>query len=134
MEKFRQIVTLIFLALSVSSTAFAQKFPAKPIEWVVPYPAGGGTDTVARTLAQAMSEILVQPIIINNKPGAATNIGAEYLVRSKNDGYTIMSADTATLAANPFIYSKLSYSAEKDFDSIGLTRCVFHDVVALRFD
>jgi len=121
MDKFRQIVALIFLAVSVTSTAFAQKFPAKPIEWVVPYPAGGGTDTVARTLAQAMSEILGQPIIINNKPGAATNIGAEYLVRSKNDGYTIMSADTATLAANPFIYSKLSYSAEKDFDSIGLT-------------
>jgi tripartite-type tricarboxylate transporter receptor subunit TctC len=114
--------SILGLILVLSCTlALAQKYPSKPIEWVVPYPAGGGTDAVARALAQPMSEILGQPIIINNKPGAATNIGAEYVARSKNDGYTIMSADTATLAANPFIYSKLAYNAERDFSPIGLT-------------
>ena len=112
----------VAISLSFFTTfTFADKFPSKPIEWVVPYPAGGGTDAVARTLAQAMSESLGQPIIVNNKPGAASNIGAEYVSRAKNDGYTIMSADTGTLAANPFIYSKLPYNAEKDFSSIGLT-------------
>ncbi|HSW17734.1 MAG TPA: tripartite tricarboxylate transporter substrate binding protein [Ramlibacter sp.] len=110
------------LALVATATlAGAQTYPAKPVEWVVPYPAGGGTDIVARTLGQTMGELLGQPFIINNKPGAATNIGAEYTARAKPDGYTLMSADTATLAANPFIYSKLGYNVEKDFAPVGLT-------------
>lgn len=107
--------------LAVGTAASAQTYPSKTIEWVVPYPAGGGTDVVARTLAEAMGKSLGQNIIINNKPGAATNIGADYVARAKGDGYTIMSADTATLAANPFLYSKLSYNVEKDFAPIGLT-------------
>ena len=110
------------LALAATSTfAIAQAWPAKPIEWVVPYPPGGGTDIVARTLGQVMSEQLGQPIVINNKPGAATNIGADYTAKAKPDGYTLMSADTATLAANPFLYTKLPYNAEKDFSPAGLT-------------
>ncbi|MES2786091.1 MAG: tripartite tricarboxylate transporter substrate binding protein [Pseudomonadota bacterium] len=104
-----------------SAIATAQAWPAKPLEWVVPYPAGGGTDIVARTLGQAIGETLGQPIVINNKPGAATNIGADYTAKSKPDGYTLMSGDTATLAANPFLYSKLPYNVEKDFTPIGLT-------------
>lgn len=107
--------------LAASTLASAQAYPTKPIEWVVPYPAGGGTDIVARTLAQAMQDTLGQTIIINNKPGAATNIGAEYTARAKPDGYTLMSADTATLAANPFLYAKLPYNVEKDFAPVGLT-------------
>lgn len=115
-----------FAAASVvamtSFAALAQSYPARTIEWVVPYPAGGGTDIVARALSHAMTPLLGgQNIIILNKPGAATNIGAEFVARAKPDGYTVMSADTATLAANPFIYSKLPYSAEKDFAPIGLT-------------
>lgn len=110
------------LALTLSgAAALAQAYPNRNIEWVVPYPAGGGTDLVARTLGQAMGDLLGKQPVIINKPGAATNIGAEYVARAKADGYVIMSADTATLAANPFIYSKLSYSAEKDFAPIGLT-------------
>lgn len=113
---------LILAALAISAPlAFAQGFPSRTIEWVVPYPAGGGTDIVARTLAQAMSESLGQTIVINNKPGAATNIGAEYTARAKADGHVLMSADTATLAANPFLYAKLGYNVEKDFAPVGLT-------------
>lgn len=108
---------LLLMAGAVS----AQNYPSRAIEWVVPYPAGGGTDVVARSLAEAMGKTLGQSIIINNKPGAATNIGAEYVVRAKADGYVLMSADTATLAANPFLYSKLGYNVEKDFASVGLT-------------
>lgn len=108
-------------ALAAAGLATAQSYPTKSIEWVVPYPPGGGTDVVARSLADVMGKSLGQAIVVNNKPGAATNIGAEYLARSKPDGYVVMSADTATLAANPFLYAKLPYDPEKDFAPIGLT-------------
>lgn len=111
--------TLGLLAFA-AATASAQTYPARPIEWVVPYPAGGGSDVVARALTESMGKALGQPLIINNKPGAATNIGAEYVARAKADGYTLLTGDTATLAANPALYSKLSYSAEKDLAPIGL--------------
>lgn len=117
--RFRSVLAIGLMA--VGTAAMAQKFPSKIIEWVVPYPPGGGTDVVARALAQVMGESLGQNIVVANKPGAATNIGAEYVARAKNDGYTIMSADTATLAANPFIYAKLPFNVEKDFAPIGLT-------------
>ncbi len=104
-----------------SGLSLSQTYPTRSIEWVVPYAPGGGTDTVARSLGQAMGTTLGQSIVIVNKPGAATNIGAEYVARAKPDGYVLMSADTGTLVANPFIYSKLSYNAEKDFAPVGLT-------------
>src|SRR5450830_1108766 len=97
----RRAWLLLALAGVAGPAAAAEPYPAKPIEWVVPYPAGGGTDVVARTLAEAMGKALGQPIIINNKPGAATNIGAEYVAHAKADGYVLLSADTATLAVNP---------------------------------
>ncbi|AYQ29705.1 MULTISPECIES: tripartite tricarboxylate transporter substrate binding protein [unclassified Polaromonas] len=111
--------TLGLLAFA-AATASAQTYPARPIEWVVPYPAGGGSDVVARALTETMGKALGQPLVINNKPGAATNIGAEYVARAKADGYTLLTGDTATLAANPALYSKLGYSAEKDLAPIGL--------------
>lgn len=112
----------ISVCLTITSgLSLSQTYPNRTIEWVVPYAPGGGTDTVARSLGQAMGTVLGQSIVIVNKPGAATNIGAEYVARAKPDGYVLMSADTGTLAANPFIYSKLSYSAEKDFAPVGLT-------------
>ena len=98
----------------------AAAFPDKTIEWVVPYPAGGGSDVVARTLAEAMGRSLGQTIVINNKPGAATNIGADYVAKAKADGHVVLTADTATLAANPALYTKLSYNAEKDLAPVGL--------------
>lgn len=100
--------------------AWADAYPSKPIEWVVPYAAGGGTDVVARILSEPMGKALGQPIIVINKPGAATNIGADAVARAKPDGYTILTGDTGTLAANPYLYKKLSYSAEKDFAPVGL--------------
>ena len=95
-------------------------FPSQPIEWVVPYPAGGGSDVVARTLAEPMGKLLGQTIVINNKPGAATNIGADYVAKGKADGHLLLTADTATLAANPALYTKLPYQAERDFAPVGL--------------
>lgn len=100
--------------------AVAAGFPERPVEWVVPYAAGGGTDVVARVLSEPMGKALGQAVVISNKPGAATNIGADAVARAKPDGYTLLTGDTGTLAANPYLYSKLSYSAEKDFAPVGL--------------
>jgi len=116
-NSLRQSLALLAFAASAVS---AQTYPTRPIEWVVPYPAGGGSDVVARSLTETMGAALGQPLVINNKPGAATNIGADYVAHAKPDGYTLLTGDTATLAANPALYSKLSYSAEKDFTPIGL--------------
>jgi len=106
------------IALALPVTAFA--FPNGPIEWVVPYAAGGGSDVVARVVASEMTKTLGQPIIINNKPGAGTNIGAAYAAKAKADGHVVLTADTATLATNQFLYAKPGYSAEQDFVPVGL--------------
>jgi tripartite-type tricarboxylate transporter receptor subunit TctC len=111
--------TLVGLALAATSiVAIAQD--KKPIEWVVGYAAGGGSDIVARVTAEAMSAKLETPIIVSNKPGAATNIAADQVARSKDYGHIMLTADFATLAANPFLFSNLSYNAEKDLAPVGL--------------
>ncbi|MDR6213050.1 tripartite tricarboxylate transporter substrate binding protein [Paracidovorax wautersii] len=100
--------------------AFAQAdYPNQPIRWVVPYPAGGGTDVLARTMAEAMRGPLGQQIVVDNRPGASTNIGAQMVATAKPDGYTLMSADNALLAYNEHLFSKLPFSPEKDFTYIG---------------
>jgi tripartite-type tricarboxylate transporter receptor subunit TctC len=111
--------TLAGLALAAASLIAAAQ-DGKPIEWVVGYAAGGGSDSVARATAETMSKSLGAPIVINNKPGAATNIAAEYAVRAKDVEHTLLTADFATLAANPFLFSKLSYDAEKNLKPVGL--------------
>lgn len=98
-------------------------FPHQPIRWVVPYPAGGGTDVLARTVAEAMRTSLGQQIIVDNRPGASTNIGAQIVATAKPDGYTVMSADNAVLAFNEFLFTKLPFHPDKDFTYVGgLTR------------
>ena len=112
----RRLTLLALAALPLAALAF----PTQPVEWVVPYPPGGGSDVVARVVATEMTKTLGQSIIINNKPGAGTNIGATYAAHAKADGHVVLTADTATLAANPFLYSKPGYDAEKDFAPVGL--------------
>lgn len=107
-------------ALSVSMSFSASAQSGKPVEWVVGYAAGGGSDAVARATAEAMAKTLGAPIVVNNKPGAATNIAAEYAVRARDLENTLFTADFATLAVNPFLFSKLPYSAEKDLKPVGL--------------
>jgi hypothetical protein len=96
-------------------------FPGSPVVMVVPYPPGGGTDFFARTVAVKMGEKLGQPVIVENKPGAATAIGALDVARSKPDGLRILLGDTATFAANSSIYKKLPYDTLRDFAPISLT-------------
>lgn len=111
---------ILTLALCLAGlTAWAQPYPNQPVRWIVPYPAGGGTDAMARALAEAMQPALGQPLVIDNRPGAATNIAALNLLQSKADGYTIMQAENAALLFNEHLFSKLPYSPEKDFTYIG---------------
>ena len=99
----------------------AQNYPSQPIKLVVPYPAGGGTDFFARTIGARLSEQLGQPVLIENKPGAATIIGAESVKNAAPDGYTVLLGDTATFAVNPSLYKKLAYDPVKDFEPVTLT-------------
>jgi tripartite-type tricarboxylate transporter receptor subunit TctC len=100
--------------------ARAQQYPDRPIKWIVAYAAGGGTDTLARVLGAAMSPKLGQPVVIDNRPGAATNIGAEATAKATPDGYTVFSADNGTLVFNPALFRRLPYNPERDFRPVGL--------------
>ena len=95
--------------------AFPQAYPAKPIRFVVPYPAGGPLDTVARLLGQKVSENVKQPVIVENKPGAGGNIGADFVAKSPADGYTILMGAVATHAINPSLYASIPYDPVRDF-------------------
>jgi tripartite-type tricarboxylate transporter receptor subunit TctC len=99
-------------------TAWSQD--GKPLEWVVGYAAGGGSDVVARAVGEQIAQTLGRPVVVNNKPGAATNIAADYVARSKDFGNVALTADFATLAANPVLFAKLPYDPEKDFAPVGL--------------
>jgi len=99
---------------TLGSLAQAQAWPAKPIRWVVPYPAGGGSDFLARTVGQQLAAQTGQQVIVDNKPGANTAIAAADVARAAPDGYTILSADNGTLVFNTALYSKLSYNPDKE--------------------
>lgn len=99
-------------------TAHAQS--GKPIEWVVGFAAGGGSDAVARGVAEVWGKALGRTVVVMNKPGAGTNIAAEYAARTRELGSLVFTADFATLAANPFLFSKLNYNAERDFKPVGM--------------
>ncbi len=109
---------LALAALSFAASASAQSWPTQPIRWIVPYPAGGGADVVARTVASGLEKPLGQTIVVENRPGAATIIGATAVAQADPTGYMIGTADTGTLAFNPSLYAKLSYDPSK-FTYIG---------------
>lgn len=113
--------TAVF-ALAGATPATAQSaYPNRPVRLVVPYPPGGGTDYFARLVGAAMGDALGQSVIVENRAGAATIIGAEAVARAAPDGYTILLGDTATFAANKSLYQKLPYDPQKDFAPITLT-------------
>lgn len=113
------LITAIAL-LGGTVAAHAQSYPAKPIRWVVPYPAGGGSDFLARTIGQQLSQQISQPVTVDNKPGGNTAIAASEVARSAADGYTILSADNGTMVFNSALYSKLTYNPEKDLTPVTL--------------
>jgi tripartite-type tricarboxylate transporter receptor subunit TctC len=111
---------LLTAALCAATAAQAQDWPREPIHIVVPYSAGGMTDVVARTIGQKLGERLGQPVVIENKPSAATLVGTEFVANAKPNGYTLLAATNATLTINPWLYQNLRYDAVKSFTPIAL--------------
>lgn len=106
-----------------ATNVVAQEWPNKPIRWIVPFPPGGAMDVMARALAEKSSKSLGQAVVIENKPGAGGNIGADFVARSDADGYTMMITSIG-MATNKFLYPKLSYDPVKDFSPVSLIAIV----------
>ena len=118
--KKRLVRCLAALSLLAAAGVSAQSFPAKPIRWLVPYAAGGGSDFLARTVAQTLSTQVGQPVLVDNKPGGNTALAAAETARAPADGYTVLSADNGTLVFNPALYKSLSYRPTKDLAPVTL--------------
>src|SRR3954463_5621596 len=107
-----------FLAVALAAAsvaALAQPYPSKVVKMVVAYAPGGATDVVTRAVAQRLSPMWGQPVVIENKPGANTNIAAGEVAKAAPDGYTFLSTAESTLAVNPYVYKELPFDPAKDF-------------------
>ena len=107
------------LALGIGAAgAQSTVWPSRPIKIVVPYPPGGSSDIIARSIAQLLSESLKQPVIVENKAGANGNLGADFVAKSAPDGYTLLLCDTGALAISPSVYTKLPFDPSKDLRGV----------------
>ena len=118
--KATKFAAALLLAATLSPAAFAQEWPPHNLRLVVPFPAGGSSDSQARVLADELSKKLGKPVVVENKPGAGGNLAATEAARSAPDGTTIFVASTSTHAANINLYEKLSYDPVKDFQPLSL--------------
>lgn len=112
-------LTVIASLLCLPVAALSQAFPSKPIRLVVPFQAGGGNDLLARIISQKFLEKWGQPVIVDNKPGAGGNLGADFVAKAAPDGHTILLA-TNTLTMNPFIFAKMPFDTQKDFAPVAM--------------
>ncbi len=108
------------LALLQGSAVGAETYPGRTIKLIVPYPAGGTTDLLGRMIADQLQTGLGGSVIVENKPGAGTTVGAEQVARARPDGYTLLLATSTTLAINKTLYRNLPYDPVKDFTEIAL--------------
>ena len=126
MPSKRHLLALLALAglgLAAHAQPAATDWPNKPIRWVVPFPPGGAMDAIARTLGEKAGKTLGQPFVIENRPGAGGNIGADYVAKQPGDGYTMMITSIG-MATNKPLYSKLNYDPVKDFAPVSLLAVV----------
>ena len=112
------MITVAIAAFNIA--AASDVFPNKPIKFVVPYAAGGATDTTARLVSKELTAILGQPVIVENKAGAGGNIGTDYVAKSAPDGYTMLLAYTGPMAINPSLYDSLPFKPQQDFAPVTL--------------
>lgn len=113
-SKFSRLLVALGLAFSLGHAA-AQGYPNKPVRLIVPFPAGGATDVLARAISQQASEKLGQPIVIDNKPGAGGTIGSDLAAKADPDGYTLLIATGSTHSIGPLVNPKTPYNVERDF-------------------
>jgi hypothetical protein len=105
-------------AALLPAAAFAQSFPNRPIRFVVPFPPGGSLDVSARAVADRMTVLLGQPVVVENRPGAGGNVGADLVAKSAPDGYTMLMGALSTHAVNPHLYARMPFEPLKDFAPI----------------
>ena len=117
--KGRVLLLAHVVIATAMSSARAQDYPARPVEMIVPFAAGGGSELLARLLADGLAKRLGQPFVVVNRPGANTNLGTFSVVRAKADGYTLLIASVG-LAANPSLYKKLAFEPQRDLEPITL--------------
>jgi tripartite-type tricarboxylate transporter receptor subunit TctC len=111
-------ISMFLAILAPAAAAWAQAYPAKPIRIVVPFPPGGTSDILARTIAPKLTAEWGQPVIVDNRPGAAGNIAAEHVARSAGDGYTLFITTVGIHAIHPTLYRKLPFDAVRDFTPV----------------
>ena len=114
----RTVVTALACALIAVPAAHAQNYPAKPVRMIVPFPAGGATDIVARLVAQKLGDAIGQQVIVDNRGGAAGTIGSDLAAKSPPDGYTILIGTSSTHAIAQSLYAKLPYDSIRDFTPV----------------
>jgi tripartite-type tricarboxylate transporter receptor subunit TctC len=117
------VALVAFVAAGVNPAA-AQSYPNRPIKLIVPWPPGGGVDTAARLIAEPLAQRLGQPVVVDNRPGAAGNIGTAVAAREKPDGYTLLMASLSPHSVNPHLYDKLGFEPIKDFAPVALVYTV----------
>jgi tripartite-type tricarboxylate transporter receptor subunit TctC len=123
MTSIRRLLLVAALAAPLAGlplSAAAQGFPAKPVKLVVPFPPGGSLDNIGRLLAQKLTEAWGQQVVVENRPGAGGNVGADAVAKSPADGYTVVMGALSTHAVNPSLYTKMPYDAVKDFAPLSL--------------
>ncbi len=114
--KFKFLLPLLFLVTSYGTVALAQSpYPDKPVKIIVPFPPGGATDVVGRALAVRLSQLWKQQVIVENKPGAGGNIGADLVAKAPPDGYTLLLASPAEITINPYLYPQMPFDPSRDF-------------------
>ncbi|UZN52042.1 tripartite tricarboxylate transporter substrate binding protein [Cupriavidus cauae] len=129
MKSLTLATVVLGLAAALATPAAQAAYPERPIRWIVPFPAAGAMDNIARTLGEEMSQTLGQSIVVENRPGAGGNIGAELVARSPADGYTMLIVANG-MAVNPALYRKLTYDPIKDFAPVSLLAVVPNVLVA----
>src|SRR5256714_3999969 len=112
--KRRDLLITAAATAAMPLLARGQSYPAKPINWVVGFPPGGGADGVTRQVASKLSQNIGQPVIVENRPGASSIIAAQYVSQAAPDGYTIMSVEQGSMVFNTALYTKLPYDPAKD--------------------
>jgi tripartite-type tricarboxylate transporter receptor subunit TctC len=118
LQRFHAALVSVALTLLLLPAALAQSWPARPIRLVVGFPPGGSGDFIARNLGEEMNRLLGQQIIVDNRPGAGSNIASEIVARANPDGYTILLGGSFSHAVNPTLYKKLPFDPQKDFAPI----------------
>lgn len=114
-------LTALVLSMAAPATALAQAaWPSRPITLVVPFPPGGSADTIGRLIGKRLADELGQPVVIDNRPGAGTAVGAGYVAKAPADGYTLLVSSGSTFTANPAIRTNLPYDSVKSFDPIAI--------------